>query len=126
MRISIPDPCSNGACSFSRQNIMWNENNITKKKMEKIITRTFKDLNLEKRRDLHEVILEKVELMHSRLRKGCTYRKPRILVPLAMFIHFRLNDIDITKSELLAVSEVSRTDVNDFLMQLKNYLRRKN
>ena len=124
MRISIPDISSNDACNFNRQNIMWNENNIMRKKMEIVIAKTFNGLNLEKSRDLQELILEKVELIHSRLRKGSRYRNPHFLVPLVIFVHFRLNDIDITKSKLLAVSEVSRTDFNDFMMQLKNYLRR--
>ena len=124
MRNSIPILNINDACNFSRQNMIWNGNNIMRKKMEEVIAKTLSGLNLAKSRDLQELILEKVELIHSRLRKGSKYRNPHFIVPLVIFVHFRLNDIDITKSKLLAVSEVSRTDFNDFMMQLKNYLRR--
>ncbi len=81
-------------------------------------------LNLDILRDHDQIILEIYKTVFPVFRKHSKYRFPANLVPLIIFIYFRLHDLIITKSQLLSVSRISIADFNDFIMQLIIYLRR--
>jgi len=70
------------------------------------------------------IILDKFYKIQPKFRKKSKYRDPKLLIPLIFYIYFRIYGYKITKSQLLAVSQISSTDFNDFLVQVRNYLSR--
>ncbi len=103
---------------------MSDENSIyiytAKKKMSFIST----GLNLDTLRDHNQIILEIYTNLYPVFRERSKYRLPVNLIPLIIFIYFRLNDFVITKSQIISESRISFSDFNDFILQLINYLRR--
>ncbi len=103
---------------------MWTRN---KKKMhiaKRYISKVSEGLYTVNLRGSNKKILSIYQKIVSVLRSHSKYRLPSNLIPLIFFIYFRLHDLTITKPQLLAVTDIKSADLNDFLMQLKNYLRR--
>jgi len=89
------------------------------------IGKIFNSFHLDNFKHSKQKIIEKFLIIQSKLRVSTKYRNPAILIPLIIYIYFILNDHKVSKSDIVAVSELSSTDFNDFILQLKNYLMRK-
>ncbi len=81
-------------------------------------------LDLDILRDQNQIILEIYTNLYPVFREKSKYRLPVNLIPLIIFIYFRLNDFVITKSQIISESRIYFSDFNDFILQLVNYLRR--
>ena len=97
-----------------------NSNHIAESEISKI----FIDLNLFTFEGSQQTILEKFAKIQPKLHENNKYRDPKLLIPIIIYVYFRLFGHKINKSDLLAVSNISSADFNDFIMQLKKYLTR--
>ncbi len=75
-------------------------------------------------RDHNKTILKIFKNLFPVFRKNSKYGFPANLIPLIIFIYFRLHGLVITKSQLLLSSHINFVDFNDFILQFINYLRR--
>lgn len=91
---------------------------------ESEISKIFIGLNLFTFEVLQQTIFEKYKKIQPKLHENNKYRDPKLLIPIIIYVYLRLFDHKINKSDLLAVSEISRADFNDFIIQLKKYLTR--
>ena len=95
-----------------------NSNHIAESEISKI----FIGLNLFTFEGSQQIILEKFKNIQPKLHENNKYRDPKLLIPIIIYVYFRLFGYKINKSDLLAVSNISSADFNDFIMQLKKYL----
>ena len=56
------------------------------------------------------------------LQKGTKYRSVRKLVPITIYLYFKLNCKGINEQELLDVSEITKKEFNSFKLQLRNFI----
>ena len=91
---------------------------------ESEIVKILKGLQFDTFESEKEIILEKFQVIRPKFHKDIKYRNPKLLVPIIIYLYFLLFERKINKSDLLAVSKISRADFNDFIMQLKKYLTR--
>ena len=56
------------------------------------------------------------------LQKGTKYRSVRKLVPITIYLYFKLNCKGINEQELLEKSEITKKEFNNFKLQLRNYI----
>jgi len=91
---------------------------------ESEISKIFIGLKLFTFEGSQQTILERFAKIQPKLHENNKYRDPKLLIPIIIYVYFPLFGHKIDKSDLLAVSEISRADFNDFIMQLKNYLTR--
>jgi transcription initiation factor TFIIIB Brf1 subunit/transcription initiation factor TFIIB len=56
------------------------------------------------------------------LQKGTKYRSVRKLVPITIYLYFKLNFKGINEQELLEKSEISKKEFNSFKLQLRDYI----
>ncbi len=56
------------------------------------------------------------------LQKGTKYRSVRKLVPITIYLYFKLNCKGINEQELLEKSEISKKEFNSFKLQLRDYI----
>jgi len=91
---------------------------------ESEITKIFIGLHLFTFRGSQQTILEKFAKIQPKLHENNKYRDPKLLIVIIIYVYFRLFGHKINKSDLLAVSNISSADFNDFIMQLKKYLTR--
>ena len=56
------------------------------------------------------------------LQKGTKYRSVRKLVPITIYLYFKLNCKGINEQELLSKSEITKKEFNSFKLQLRNYI----
>jgi hypothetical protein len=56
------------------------------------------------------------------LQKGTKYRSVRKLVPITIYLYFKLYCKGINEQELLDISEISKKEFNNFKLQLRNYI----
>ena len=54
------------------------------------------------------------------LQKGTKYRSVRKLVPITIYLYFKLNCKGINEQELLDISEITKKEFNSFKLQLRN------
>ncbi len=104
---------------------MPSENSIYTHAAEREMSYISRGLDLDILRDHNQIILEIYNNLFSVFRKRSKYRLPANLIPLIIFIYFRLRNLVITKSQLLLASHTTNADFNDFIMQLQNYLTRR-
>ena len=71
-----------------------------------------------------KIVLVKFNLIQPKFLENTKYRDPKLLIPIIIYLCFLLFNHKINKSDLLSVSTISRTDFNDFILQLKKYLTR--
>ncbi|MFW9970982.1 MAG: hypothetical protein ACFFDF_12365 [Candidatus Odinarchaeota archaeon] len=105
-----------------RQNKM---RNMDKKSIDPIkneVTKIFNGLRYRPSGNIDQTILEKVHQIQPRLRRNLKYRDPKLLVPLIIYVYFRLFGYYLDKSQLLRVSYISKADFIIFLKQLYKYL----
>ena len=124
MRVSISLKPVKHIENLSRRKMMIPTQNNSNHSAESEISKIFIGLNLFTFEGSQQIILEKFKKIQSKLRGNNKYRDPKLLIPIIIYVYFRLFDHKIDKSDLLAVSEISRADFNDFIMQLKKYLTR--
>ena len=110
--------------NFSRRKMMRPTQNNSNQSAESEIAKIFISLHLFTFGVLQQIILEKFNEIQPKLHENNKYRYPKLLIPIIIYIYFHLFDHKINKSDLLAVSEISRADFNDFIMQLKKYFTR--
>jgi hypothetical protein len=56
------------------------------------------------------------------LQKGTKYRSVRKLVPITIYLYFKLNCRGINEQELLDKSDITKKEFNSFKLQLRNYI----
>jgi len=56
------------------------------------------------------------------LQKGTKYRSVRKLVPITIYLYFKLNCKGINEQELLDKSDITKKEFNSFKLQLRNYI----
>ncbi|KKM05875.1 hypothetical protein LCGC14_1749680 [marine sediment metagenome] len=100
------------------------ENSIYIYAAKREISHISRDLIIDTLSDHNKIILEIYKTIFPVLRKNSKYRLPTNLIPLIIFIYFRLHDLVITKSQIISESRISFSDFNDFIMQLIIFLRR--
>ncbi len=86
------------------------------------ISRIFNDLQLFTFESSKNVIYVKFLLIYPVLRKRSRYKNTKRLIPILFYLCLWLVGLKIDKSDLLAVSHITKADFNNFLMQLKKYL----
>lgn len=67
-------------------------------------------------------ILEKVLLIQSSIRHSSKFRRVEKLTPLVIYIFLTLQDFNINKSDLIAVSEIFNNEFLCFIYQFRNYI----
>ena len=71
-----------------------------------------------------KMVLVKFSLIQPKFHENFKYWNPKLLIPIVIYLCFLLFGHKINKSDLLAVSTISRADFNNFILQLKRYLTR--
>ena len=56
------------------------------------------------------------------LQSGTKFRSPEKLVPITIYLHFKLNCKGINEQELLEISLISKKEFNAFKLQVKNFI----
>ena len=56
------------------------------------------------------------------LQHGTKFRSPEKLVPITIYLHFKLNCKGINEQELLDISNISKKEFNAFKLQVKNFI----
>jgi len=93
---------------------------INKARVE--ISRVFSALSLEKYSDIQKMVLEKFRLIRSKIKKGSKYRSIERLVLITIYFCLKLRNVSINPYELVEVSEITKKEFNDFVLQLQKYL----
>ena len=69
-----------------------------------------------------DVIFKKVLEIRSKLGKGTKYRNPEKLVPIVIYLFFKLKGKTINKYELVEVSPITKKELHSFLLQINTFL----
>jgi transcription initiation factor TFIIIB Brf1 subunit/transcription initiation factor TFIIB len=56
------------------------------------------------------------------LQSGTKFRSPEKLVPITVYLHFKLNCKGINEQELLEISNITKKEFNAFKLQVKNFI----
>jgi transcription initiation factor TFIIIB Brf1 subunit/transcription initiation factor TFIIB len=60
--------------------------------------------------------------IYTKLQPGTKYRGVEKLVPITIYLHFKLGCKALRKQELLNVAEITRKELNHFMLQLRSYM----
>ena len=101
---------------------MENRNEIPVHSAESEISRIFDGLHISTFENTKQLILEKFIKIYKTLPKDSKIRSPQNLISLIIYVYSIIYEIPLEKSDLVALSHISSTDFNDFILQLKNYL----
>lgn len=69
-----------------------------------------------------DAIFKRVITIRSKLGAGTKYRNPEKLVPIVMYLFFKLKGKTINKHEILEVSNITKKEFNSFLLQLNIFI----
>ncbi|MFX1273634.1 MAG: hypothetical protein ACFFBP_13580 [Promethearchaeota archaeon] len=89
-------------------------------KARKEIKRIFEHLQLPKSKI--ELAFLKFKDFRSSLLPGTKYRSPEKLVPITIYFCMKLNNISISESELLEVSQIRKKEFNAFKLQITRFM----
>jgi hypothetical protein len=67
------------------------------------------------------MVLKKFRKIRSCLNPGTKYRAPEKLVPIMIYLVFKLQNLSINEAKLLEVSNISKKDFNAFKLQIYNF-----
>lgn len=89
-------------------------------KAQREIRRILSCLNL----PLSEIhpIFKQFSAIRKVLQSGTKFRSPEKLVPITIYLHFKLNCKGINEQELLEISLISKKEFNAFKLQVKNFI----
>jgi transcription initiation factor TFIIIB Brf1 subunit/transcription initiation factor TFIIB len=60
--------------------------------------------------------------LYSKLQPGTKYRGVEKLVPITVYLYYKLGCKTLSKQKLLDISEITRKEFNHFMLQLRSYL----
>ena len=67
-------------------------------------------------------IFKQFSAIRKVLQHGTKFRSPEKLVPITIYLHFKLNCKGINEQELLEISSISKKEFNAFKLQVKNFI----
>jgi len=67
-------------------------------------------------------IFKQFSAIRKVLQHGTKFRSPEKLVPITIYLHFKLNCKGINEQELLEISQISKKEFNAFKLQVKNFI----
>ena len=67
-------------------------------------------------------IFKQFSAIRKVLQPGTKFRSPEKLVPITIYLHFKLNCKGINELELLEISLISKKEFNAFKLQVKNFI----
>ena len=69
-----------------------------------------------------QLIFKQFSAIRRVLQQGTKFRSPEKLVPITIYLHFKLNCKGINEQELLEISLISKKEFNAFKLQVKNFI----
>lgn len=60
--------------------------------------------------------------LYTKLQPGTKYRSVEKLVPITIYLHFKLECKAFSKQELLEVAKISKKELNSFILQLRSFI----
>jgi len=67
-------------------------------------------------------IFKQFSAIRKVLQPGTKFRSPEKLVPITIYLHFKLNCKGINEQELLEISRITKKEFNAFKLQVKNFI----
>jgi len=107
---------------LNRHNNIVPVKDIVVNRAKEEISRVFSALSLGKYEGIQEMVLDKFKLVRSRIKKGSKYRSTNKLVLVTTYFCLKLRNVSINPYELVGVSEITKKEFNDFILQVQKYL----
>ncbi|NVM34414.1 MAG: hypothetical protein HWN81_02385 [Candidatus Lokiarchaeota archaeon] len=86
------------------------------------IARIFNYLDLNGYDAIKEMVLDKFKKIRAKIRPGSKYRNIEKLVSITIYFCLKLRNVSINPYELIEISNISKKDFNDFILQLQRFL----
>ncbi len=121
-RERLISPNSRRLDRLNRYNLVVDNEKTEIEKARAEIGILFSNLNISEYKDLKDMVLEKFKQIRPKLRKRTKYRNTEKLVSVITYLCLKLRNVSINPNELVDASKITKTELNDFILQVRLFL----
>ena len=121
-RERLISPDSRRLDRLNRYNLVVDNEKAEIEKARAEIGTIFSNLNISEYKDLKDMVLEKFKQIRPKLRKRTKYRNTEKLVSVITYLCLKLRNVSISPNELIEASKITKTELNDFILQVQLFL----
>jgi len=121
-RERLISPDSRRLDRLNRYNLVIDNEKAEIEKARAEIGMIFSNLNISEYKDLKDMVLEKFKKIRPKLRKRTKYRNTEKLVSVITYLCLKLRNVSINPNELVDASKITKTELNDFILQVQLFL----